>query len=216
LMQLNWDEQTGLLADTPARKHFSQQANALAVWLDVIPRPEQALVMRKVLAAQPTEPSALEGKTIPPMAQATYYFRYYIAKAMVHAGLGDGYVAQLDPWRKMLALGLSTWAETPEPTRSDSHAWSSHPTFDLLAIVAGIAPAEAGFKSVEITPHLGPLQRVSASMPSPRGLIQVSYERSASGWNARVELPEGLSGKLKWQGKAIALHPGVQEITLER
>jgi hypothetical protein len=216
LMRLNWDAQTGLLADTPAKKHFSQQANALAVWLDVIPRPEQELVMRKVLVAKPTEPSTLDGKTVPPMAQATYYFRFYVAQAMVHAGLGDLYVAQLDPWRKMLALGLSTWAETPEPTRSDSHAWSAHPTFDLLTIVAGIAPAEAGFKSVEITPHLGPLRQVSASMPSPRGLIQVSYDRNPQGWNARLELPEGLSGTLRWQGRSVPLHPGVQVLTLER
>ena len=172
--------------------------------------------MRKVLGAKPTEPSTLEGKNVPPMAQATYYFRFYVARAMVHAGLGDLYIAQLDPWRKMLALGLSTWAETPEPTRSDSHAWSAHPTFDLLTIVAGIAPAEAGFKSVEITPHLGPLRQVSASMPSPRGLIQVSYDRTPQGWNARLELPEGLSGILRWQGRRVPLHPGVQVLTLAR
>ena len=35
----------------------------------------------------------------------------------------------------MLQLGLTTWAEKPEPTRSDSHAWSAHPNYGLLATI---------------------------------------------------------------------------------
>jgi hypothetical protein len=103
------------------------------------------------------------------MSPASYYFRFYVARAMVHAGLGDLYIPQLEPWRNMLQLGLSTWAETPEPTRSDSHAWSAHPTFDLMTIVAGIGPGAPGFRTVAITPHLGKLQHAAASMPTPRG-----------------------------------------------
>jgi alpha-L-rhamnosidase len=33
-----WNDSYGLVADTPAQKHFSQHANILAVWLDVIPQ----------------------------------------------------------------------------------------------------------------------------------------------------------------------------------
>ena len=62
--------------------------------------------------------------------------------------MGDRYLDLLAPWRAMLDLGLTTWAETPEPTRSDSHAWSAHPSVDLLAIVAGIQPAVPGFERV--------------------------------------------------------------------
>ena len=87
LMRLNWDEKTGLLADTPEKKDFSQQANALAVWLDVIPKEKQRAVMEKVLG--PVDSGAAH------MAEASYYFRFYVARAMVHAGLGDEYVAQL-------------------------------------------------------------------------------------------------------------------------
>jgi hypothetical protein len=54
----------------------------------------------------------------------------------------------LDPWRAMLAQGLTTWAENPEPTRSDSHAWSAHPNFDFLTIIAGITPAAPDLSAV--------------------------------------------------------------------
>jgi hypothetical protein len=150
------------------------------------------------------------------MAQASYYFRFYLAPAMVHAGLGDEYIAQLEPWRKMVDLGLSTWAETPEPTRSDSHAWSAHPTLDLMTIVAGIAPGSPGFATVRISPHLGNLQCAEATMPTPDGLVEVHYVRNDTRWKAAVTIPSNLSGELSWHGRIIPLHSGHQEISLPR
>lgn len=212
LMHESWDPQAGLLADTPAKKHFSQQANALAVWLDVVPKPQQQAVMKRVLASKEGTQVTVEGKTVPAMSQASYYFRFYVARAMVHARLGDEYIAQLEPWRKMLAMGLTTWAETPEPTRSDSHAWSAHPTLDLEQVVAGIGAGSPGFKTAEIAPHLGTLHQVSASMATPQGEVRVSYELSGNEWNARIELPGEMRGRFIWRGKTQALHAGAQEI----
>jgi len=47
IRKLCWEEKTGLVADSPAKAHFSQHANALAIWLDVIPRDLHQTVMRK-------------------------------------------------------------------------------------------------------------------------------------------------------------------------
>lgn len=209
LLRLNWDEPKGLLADTPAKDSFSQPANSLAVWLDVIPHDKQRAVMTRVLASSPTATA-----TTPAVAPASYYFRFYVARAMVHAGLGEDYFTQLDPWRKMLKLGLSTWAETPEPTRSDSHAWSAHPTFDLLSLVAGITPGSPGFHTIEIVPHLGNLKLASATMPTPKGLVVVQYTRTNTGWKAIITLPAGTPGQLNWHGKLTPLHPGEQTLQL--
>ena len=77
------------------------------------------------------------------LVQASYYFRFYVDEALREAGLADLYVDRLAPWRQMIALGLTTTLETPEPSRSDSHAWSAHPNFHLLATVLGIRPASA-------------------------------------------------------------------------
>ena len=211
-MSRNWVASAGLLADTSAKNHFSQQANALAVWLDVIPKSEQRTVMQRVLAAQENASVEVNGKAVPAMSQASYYFRFYLARAMVHAGLGDEYIAQLDPWRKMLAMGLTTWAETPEPTRSDSHAWSAHPTLDLEEIVAGIMPGSAGFKTVRIAPHPGRLHRLSATMPCPQGLIHAAYELKGEQWHAHIELPGNMTGTVEWRGKSQPLHAGAQDI----
>ena len=53
--------------------------------------------------------------------------------------MADEYLDSIEPWRKLLPLHFSTWPEIPGDTRSDSHAWTAHPIYDLLTLVAGIA-----------------------------------------------------------------------------
>ncbi len=208
--KLCWDEKAGLIADTPRRSHFSQHANALAVWLDVIPREKQKSVLEKVLAA----PAAGAKTGDPAMSQASYYFRFYLARAMEHAGMADAYLSTLQPWRDMLKMGLTTWAETPEPTRSDSHAWSAHPNFDLLRLVAGIRPAAPQFSEMVIEPHLGNLQNVSATMPHRKGRIEVSYTAESGGTSAKIAVPEGVAARLIWKGRTYSLRSGEQTLQL--
>jgi len=210
VLKLCWDEKYGLLADTPAKNHFSQHSNIMGVWLDVIPRERQTEVMNKILSA--SDKGFTEDGAMPSMTLATYYFRFYLARALEHVGMGDRYLQLLGPWREMVGLGLSTWAESPEPTRSDSHAWSAHPNFDLLTIVAGIRPESAGFEKVRIAPHLARLKHVEAGMPTPRGMVMVQFTNGAEGLQGDVTLPAGVSGELEWAGKKLALHEGQQEV----
>jgi len=194
-----WDPTRHLIADTPARQQFSQHANILAILEDAVPRADQAALMKAVLSDAS-------------LAQATYYFRFYLFRAMKKVGFGNQYLDHLGPWRQMLALGLTTWAEKPEPTRSDCHAWSAHPNFDLLATVAGIEPAAAEFRQVEIRPHLGGLHELKATLPHPQGEIRVAYERRDKSFRADVVLPENVSGWFYWGGQRVALHGGHQHL----
>ena len=208
---LCWDEKAGLIADTPRRSHFSQQANALAVWLDVIPREKQKEVLTKALGAGRT--AAKTGDS--GLSEASYYFRFYLTRTMEHAGMADGYLSTLQPWRDMLKTGLTTWAETPEPTRSDSHAWSAHPNFDLLRVAAGIRPGAPQFSEIVIEPHLGNLQSLSASMPHPKGRIEVSYRAESGGvTSAKIRVPEGVPARLIWKGRTYTLRSGEQTLRL--
>jgi hypothetical protein len=210
--KLCWNDQLRLLADTPEKTHFSQHTNAYGVWLDVVPRKIQNDVMTRILAP----PGASLGVTAtnPNISQASYYYRFYLARALSHAGMGDLYLDTLGPWKTMISNGLTTWAEQPEPTRSDSHAWSSHPNYDLLTLVAGISPAEPGFKSVRIEPHLGALKHIQATMASPNGAIQVDFEVTGKKVEAAVTLPAGLDGKLVWNKRSIRLASGTQHLLL--
>ena len=209
---LCWNKTYRLIADTPAQKHFSQHSNILGVWLDVVPPEQQKAVLTNILSV--SDPGFTATGPVPEMTAATYYFRFYLARAIEHAGMGDQYLDLLNPWRSMVALGLTTWAEQPEPTRSDSHAWSSHTNFDFLTIVAGIRPKTPGFSSVIIEPHLGLLRDVASAMPTPRGMVEVKYVSKSSGVSAEFDLPSNMEGEFVWKGKTRNLHPGHQELIL--
>jgi hypothetical protein len=203
-----WNASRGLIADNPDQKIFSQQANVLAVLYDVIPKASQQPVLRKMLAIDP-------GTTPDGILSASYYFRFYLARALDHAGMGDEYLASIAPWRKLLPLHFSTWPETPGITRSDSHAWSAHPIYDLLTLVAGIQPASPGFNTVRIAPHLGALPSLTANYPHPAGMIQLEIHRQGSGIDATITLPGQLTGSFEFAGKNWPLKPGVNRIQAE-
>jgi hypothetical protein len=173
----------------------------MAVLTDAVAPADQAALMERVLSDTT-------------LTQSTYYFSYYMFEALRKAGLGDRYVEQLTPWREMLNLGLTTVPETPEPTRSDSHAWSAHPNYGLLATVLGVRPAAPGFKRVRIAPHLGTLQRAEGRVPHPMGAIVVRLARTeGGGLRGEMTLPEGLTGVLVWRGKETVLRSGRQEVS---
>ncbi len=200
-----WAPARGLLADNPDKTVFSQQANIMGVLYDAIPKGQQLAVLQKVLAIEP-------GATLDGVLSASYYFRFYLARALDHAGMADDYLASIQPWRQLLARHFSTWPEVPGDTRSDSHAWSAHPIYDLLTLVAGVEPASPGFKTVRIAPHLGSLPSLTAAFPHPDGIIQMNYHRLGKGLDAAITLPANLSGAFVFAGRTWPLRPGANHI----
>lgn len=191
-----WDEKRGLFADSPEKTLWSQHSNALAILTGAVPPAQRRALMERVLADTS-------------LVQASFYFRFYIDEAMHEAGLADRYLERLAPWRQMIAIGLTTTPENPEPTRSDSHAWSAHPNYHLLATVLGIRPASPGFRTVSIAPALGPMRRASGRIPHALGSIDVRLERvGATGIKGEITLPPGLSGSFTWGGRTRPLKPG--------
>ena len=196
-----WDEGKQVFRDAIETDDVSQQTNTMAVLVGAVAEEEQTDFMQRILADTS-------------MTQSTYYYSYYVLEALREAGLAHEYIDHLIPWQTMLSLGLTTTPEQPEPTRSDSHAWSAHPNYGLLATILGIRPAEPGFRSVQIRPSLGELERAEGVMPHEKGLIEVQLRRtSAGGIRANITLPEGLTGTFDWEGRQTSLHSGTQEIT---
>jgi len=197
-----WDPQKGLIADTPEKTSFSQHANILAVLTDAIELSRQKDVVRKIM----TDTS---------ITQATYYFKFYLFEAMKKVGLGNEYLGQLKPWYDMLDIGLTTFAENPEPTRSDCHAWSASPLYEMLSMVAGVMPSMPGFAKVLVKPNMGKLTNVDAKVPHPNGEILVRVNRRSNGASVSVQLPPGLEGELEWDGKRYPIGPGRKEFNFQ-
>lgn len=200
--RLCFDITKGLMANTPARSTFSQHAGIMGVLAGAVPANRQKAVMQKVLYDTA-------------LSQATFYYRFYLTLALKKAGMANLYYSQLAPWRGMLEKGLTTFAENPDPARSDCHAWSASPNYDFLATICGITPSAPGFKKVQVKPALGELTKVSGKLPHPAGDITVSVERrGAHGVSADIDLPGSLGGVFIWNGKSVVLKEGKQRIVL--
>ncbi|MHB1922727.1 MAG: alpha-L-rhamnosidase-related protein, partial [Chitinophagaceae bacterium] len=197
-----FDPLKGEMANTPEKKTFSQHASIMGVLSGAVPTNQMKRVMENVL----TDSS---------LSQATFYYRFYLTLALKKAGMANLYYSQLKPWRDMLKMGLTTFAERPDPTRSDCHAWSASPNYDFLATICGIMPGSPGFSSVIIAPALGELTQVRGSMPHPDGQIIVDLHRKGiDGIIAEITLPPKLAGKFEWKGKVVRLKSGTQRIIL--
>ena len=197
---LCWDVQRGLMADDPNKKEFSQHANIMAVLTDAIPGSAQSVLLDKIIL----------DKTI---TQCTYYFSFYLFEALKKTGLGDRFIPLLNPWKAMIAEGLTTFAENPPPTRSDCHAWSASPNFELLSLVCGIRSASPGFREVMIEPAPGNLTHIEGSVPHPMGDINLIMEIDRDKGKVQIELPPGLAGNFSWKSHKFSLKPGKQEFS---
>lgn len=191
-----------MMADTPDQDHFSQHANIMAALTGLVPEQEQEGLIRRILD---------DDELVP----ATYYFRFYLFRALRKAGMGNEYLDQLDPWYDALELGMTTFPEHPEPSRSDAHAWSASPNYDFLATVTGIRPDAPRFASVLIEPNPGSLEWIEASMPHPLGEIRVEFSISDNQLSGSVTLPEGLDGRFVWRDEEIPLQSGKQTIEIQ-
>jgi hypothetical protein len=113
-------------------------------------------------------------------------------------GRADVVLDRLGLWSDMRRNGLRTPIESSEPTRSDCHAWGSHPLHHFFATLLGVRPASWGFGRVEIAPMLGRLEHASGGLVHPAGgevVVEVAQEGGAL--RGRVVLPAGLTGTLR-------------------
>lgn len=201
-VELCYDNNRQLLGNTPDKNSFSQHTNIMGVLSGAFDSASQKPILEKLM----NDPS---------ISQASFFYRFYLVQALKKAGMAELYYSQLTPWRTMLKAGLTTFAETPDPSRSDCHAWASSPNYDFLATICGITPLAPGFSKVQVKPALGGLTFVSGKMPSPAGEISVDIDtRSAKGNEVSVRLPEGVSGIFIWKGRTVDLHPGDNKFQL--
>jgi alpha-L-rhamnosidase len=194
-----WDNQRKLMADTYEKKDFSQHATIMAVLTDAIPAEDQKEAIENILVDKQITP-------------CTYYFKFYLFEALKKVHLGDQFLPLLQPWYQMIAVGLTTFAENPEPTRSDCHAWSASPVFELLTLVCGIRSDSPGFRKVLIEPYMGNLTWIEGKVPHPNGDIRIKMNKKSGLVQATIGLPAELTGNFRWKGKNYPLKGGEQTL----
>lgn len=197
-----WDEKRGLFADTPARKDFSEHSQALALLGDVLPADKAEAVFGHLIEDDD-------------LKRCTVYFSYYLFETYIKFGRGDIFLKRLDLWREYVKKGLATTQEAPDvgangESRSDCHAWGSHPIWFMQTGLAGIRSAAPFFAKVRVAPCPGGLKSLKATHPHPKGWIEVdlSFEGDKASGTVRTPVP----GTFEFGGRTVELKTGVNEI----
>ncbi|PHN06074.1 alpha-L-rhamnosidase-related protein [Flavilitoribacter nigricans] len=201
-----WDEDKQLMADYPDKQQFSQHTNILAILCDAVAPAAQSALLDKILTYEHFD------------EVASSYFSFFLFKAMEKTGREELFLEHLDFWNTFLERGHTTFGETgfASHDRSDCHAWSAHPSYFLLSLVAGVKPADIGFRTVEIKPHLGDLKDLEISMPHPLGRIKINYRVRDDQLEANIELPPGLNGTFAYGGQELPVRSGVNRLEVNR
>ncbi|MEI8079968.1 MAG: alpha-L-rhamnosidase C-terminal domain-containing protein, partial [bacterium] len=120
---------------------------------------------------------------------ANPYFNFFILETAIALGYREWAIYLLRwYWGGMLNQGAVTWPEffNPEAAAADQapgsqcHGYGVSPAAYLISEIVGIRPARPGFSTVYFQPFLDDLDWAEASIPTPRGIISVRWERSAS------------------------------------
>lgn len=198
LVDALWSEERGMLADDLEHRYFSEHSQCLAILSGLLPEAKRAAAAEGLFTAKD-------------LIRTTIYFSHYLLEACRVTGRMDAYFAKLGEWDALPGLGLKTPIEMPEPGRSDCHAWGAHPLFHARATVLGVRPAAPGFAKVEVRPQLGRLQRVSGTLPHPKGEIAVDVRREGERLVGSVRLPRGVAGNVVVNGESLVIKRGVCE-----
>ena len=192
-----WVASRGLFAESKSRDRFSEHAQCMAVLGGSVPK--GADIAQALLGADDLD-------------RTTIYFSHYLFETFRVLGRTDAIYDRLGLWFEHAGRGLKTTIESPEPTRSDCHAWGAHPMFHAFATFAGIRPAAPGFRKVVIAPQPGPLDELNAKLVHPAGgFVALQTTRGRRGaLHGVASVPDGIeatlvlpAGTRQWTGGAI-------------
>lgn len=164
--QCFWNEARGLYADDAHHTHWSEHAQCMAIISDLVPSDCLPRLGESLLRD-------------PDLARTSIYFTHYLFEAYYKLGQAEHLFARLNLWHSLKKQGLRTTVESPEPSRSDCHAWGAHPLYHIYATLAGIRPAAPGFSSVSVQPISGLPVSLELSLPHPLGEIGFQGDESS-------------------------------------
>lgn len=183
IKQLCWASDRKLYRDCVTANDFSQHANIFALLTDTVDDSMKQKVMETILNDKS-------------LTQVSEYFRFYLIQSLYHTGNAHRYPDQLKIWAAYLDQGFTTWPERAFRTRSDCHAWSASPNYDLLSTVAGVRPGSPGFETVSIRPASIPGLQYTAVVAHPQGQIEMQRTFYGEQANYQITLPPSVGGEL--------------------
>jgi len=154
----------------------------------------------------------------------TPYMRFYELEALCALGEQDYVLKEMKHyWGGMLRLGATSFWEEYNPDKKGAehyamygrpfgkslcHAWGASPIYLLGKYYLGVTPTAPGYAQYVIEPHLGGLQWMEGTVPTPKGEISLYCSKN----ELKIKASEG-AGILKVKSK---VQPVCAEATIAK
>jgi hypothetical protein len=184
-LQRLFDPERGLFRDGEGVEHSSLHANLFPLAFGLVPDEKRAGLARWL---------AQRGM------QCSVYAAQYLLQGLFENGQDESALALITApgdrsWRHMLESGTTitweAWDQRYKPNQDWNHAWGAAPVNLLPTYVLGVRPRTPGWGEIEIRPAGGALPWSEGRVPTPRGPVDVRWERQLS-FRLRVSLPDGM------------------------
>ena len=136
---------------------------------------------------------------------ASPYMEYYVLEALCKMGEYEAARDRIkDRYEGMVNENYSTlWEFWDSWKGTMNHAWSGGPLVIMSKHFAGIAPLKAGYEKVKIDPQYTLSDSLSCTVPSVKGLITLSYEKTSNNYVIDLTLPEDMKADLNVPDNAV-------------
>jgi len=179
-----WSEEQGMYREGPSFEQYSQHAQLWAVLTGLC----EGEKTRRVLTHALDNPDVLK---------CSFSMAFFLFRALERAGMYQRTRALITQWTDLFRLNLTTLPETPEEPRSDCHAWSALPLYEMIHCMLGIKSTKPGWKEILIEPQLLDLPDLQGEFHSPVGIISVTCKQSESSYEIYGSVPNGIPFRVK-------------------
>lgn len=181
IQELCWNEEKGLYQEGPLLQQYSQHAQAWAILNGMVSKEQGIEILTRSIAT-------------PKVIQCSFSTSYELFRAMEQTGQYGQTKQFINRWIGLLEQDCTTCPEEPVNGRSENHAWSALPMFELIRCISGIRRKDVGWKSFEICPHMEYLPDVEGQVVTPGGMVSFRYWKMDGHVNYWMHVPEGLEG----------------------
>jgi hypothetical protein len=168
----------------------------MALMLNLKPEFHENMITKRILPYLKGEKASWP---VPSAFWATYVFEVMGAR-----GYGSEVVKFIrEKWSPMISIGTTwegfEWSGTG--SGSCSHAWTAHPSFHFVNILAGIRQLGSAWESIEFAPHFADgIDFAETTVPSPKGEIKARWDRKGGNIQALVKIPSAIKLHVKLPG----------------
>lgn len=214
-----WNADKGLFVDAfthgKQSDQYSEHGNAMAL-ASMIATPEQ---VKKVANALLADDNHNYIKRANGMTVATPALAYFLVKGLADNGYEKEALALLQQrfdrmlapetngtlWEEWWRDGTGRTGKFQSRTRSDAQTESAFPPALFVEYVLGLRVTKPGMTGMELTKPHTDLKEISATLPTPHGLIGISWKFGAKN-KLKLEIPKGVEINVKQLGTNITVN----------